>query len=254
MSTAPQESKRTSRERMAEERARQQAADRRREQLIRAGLIVVVFLVVAGIGLAVWASKRTTADPEAVKPAGAQQDGGLPFGTATKPVLEIYEDFQCPACKQFEENVGPSVRQLESSGDAKVVYHVLSFLDGNLGNDASARAANAAGCAQQQGAFLAYHDTVFANQPANEGDGYTDEQLLEFGKTAGVPDQAAFTTCVNGGTFDGWVTLVQANANEAGITGTPTIVVAGQKVDLSKANSWDEVKTLISNAVAAAKS
>lgn len=251
MSNAPRESKRSARERLAEERAAQQAADRRRERLIRAGLIAAVFLVVAGVGLAVWLSNRSasSADPNAAKPAGAQQDGGLPFGTAETPVLEVYEDFQCPACKQFEDNVGQTIRGLEEDGKAKVVYHVLSFLDDNLGNDASFRAANAAGCAQEQDTFLAYHDTVYANQPATEGDGFTDEQLVSFGQTAGVPDMGAFETCVKDQTYGGWVNLVQANATDNQITGTPTIVVAGEKVDLSSANSWEDVSALLTKAV-----
>ncbi|MCU0266099.1 MAG: DsbA family protein [Actinomycetia bacterium] len=249
MSSTPRESKRTARERLAEERAAQQAAERRREQLIRFGLIAVVFLVVAGVGLAVWASNRTSADPDARKPAGAQEDGGLPFGEASTPVIEVYEDFQCPACAQFEANVGETIVGLQEDGKAKVVYHVLSFLDDNLGNDSSFRAANAAGCAQEQGTFIAYHDTVYANQPATEGDGFTDEQLLSFAETAGVPDQGAFETCVQESTFGGWVDLVQANATDSQITGTPTIVVGGEKLDLSSAQSWEDVSALLTKAV-----
>lgn len=251
MSNAPRESKRSARDRLAEERAAQQAADRRRERLIRAGLIAAVFVVVAGVGLAVWLSNRSasSADANAAKPAGAQADGGLPFGTAETPVVGVYEDFQCPACKQFEENVGDTLQGFQQSGQAKVVYHVLSFLDDNLGNDASFRAANAAGCAQEQDTFLAYHDTVYANQPANEGEGYTDEQLIAFGRTANVPDMTAFETCVKDQTYGGWVKLVQANATDNQITGTPTIVVAGEKVDLSSASSWEDVNALLTKAV-----
>ena len=75
---------------------------------------------------------------------------------------------------------------LVSAGTARIVYYPLSFLDRQLGNDSSLRAANAAGCAQDAGAFAAYHDTVFANQPEREGDGYTDEELLQFGRDAGI--------------------------------------------------------------------
>ena len=49
--------------------------------------------------------------------------------------------------------------------------HTMSFLDDNLHNDSSLRAASAAACAADAGRFGPYHDAVFAGQPAKEGAG-----------------------------------------------------------------------------------
>ena len=76
---------------------------------------------------------------------------------------------RCPICKTFEDALGSTLADLVSAGTARIVYYPLSFLDRQLGNDSSLRAANAAGCAQDAGAFAAYHDTVFTNQPASAG-------------------------------------------------------------------------------------
>jgi protein-disulfide isomerase len=116
------------------------------------------------------------------------------------------------------------------------VYYPLSFLDRQLGNDSSLRAANAAGCAQDAGAFAAYHDTVFANQPAREGDGYTDEELLQFGRDAGIEEDgyAMFETCVQDRTYEGWVQQVQQVANDRPVTGTPTLFLDSELVDTSE--------------------
>jgi len=252
MSGTSHESKRAARERLAEQRAQQQAAERRRERLLRGGLIGLVFVLVAGIGIAVWASKRTPTDESVARPAGVQADLGVPVGTAEQPVVDLYEDFQCPACKQFEDTIGPTLTELASSGKAKVVYHVLSFLDGNLGNDASKRAANAAGCAQDQGRFQAFHDEVYKNQPEKEGTGYTDDQLLAFGRTAGVPDMTKFEACLKDGTFNGWATQVQRKAGDRQVTGTPTVFVAGQELNLRKLGSWDAAKAELVRLVEAA--
>ena len=48
-----------------------------------------------------------------------------------------------------------------------------NFLDDNLRNDSSTRAANAAFCASDAGKFQEFHNTIFPNQPATEGDGWS---------------------------------------------------------------------------------
>lgn len=217
-------------------------------------LFTVVIVVVLAIGIAVWAANRTTTNRDAAAPAGVDADLGVPVGTATSPVVDIYEDFQCPICKVFEDNVGSTFQQLADDGETRVVYHIMSFLDNNLRNDSSTRAANAAGCAQDQGVFPAYHHEVFANQPANEGDGFTDEQLLSFGESAGVPDMAAFEACVTNLTFADWVARVERLGEDAQISGTPTVLLNGNRLDLlGQATTWDEVITVLKTAVAQAK-
>lgn len=252
MSETKPASKRAARERLAEQRAQQQAADRRRDRLIRGGLVAVVFLVVAAVGLGVYLSTQKT-DTTAAVPAGVEGPaGGIAVGTVSKPVLDLWEDYQCPACKAFEDNVGPTIEQLEKAGKVKVVYHPVSFLDANLNNDSSKRAANAAGCAQDQGKYVAFHDQVYAHQPTQEGTGYTDAQLIQFGKDAGVPDMQTFTQCVQNGTYFGWSDNVTASMTANQVTGTPTIIVAGKKVDLSGAASFADVKKLVTDAVTSA--
>lgn len=226
----------SSRSERGQSRAAQEDARRRR---VRNTLIGVIAVVVVAIGLAVWAANRTTTDTGVALPAGVLDDLGVPVGTATSPVMDVYEDFQCPICKVLEENVGPAVAELVDSGRVRVVYHMMSFLDRNLSNDSSTRAANAAGCAQDQGVYAAYHQQVFANQP-DEGVGFTDEQLIAFGESAGVPDMAKFETCVSEETFADWVAQVELRAENDQIHGTPTILVDGTQVDLGQATSWED--------------
>ena len=44
-----------------------------------------------------------------------------------KPVLDIFEDFQCPACKALEETSGATIKNLAAEGKAKVVYHPITI-------------------------------------------------------------------------------------------------------------------------------
>jgi protein-disulfide isomerase len=108
----------------------------------------------------------------------------------------------------------------------------MSFLDTNLKNDSSARSANAAACAADAGKFAEYHSAVFAAQPATEGDGYTDAQLTEFAKTAGITGPA-FTTwekCTSSGQHEAYISDVATASGKAGVTGTPTVFLNGKDI------------------------
>ena len=70
-------------------------------------------------------------------------------------------------------------------------------------------------------------------QPARErGDGWTDEQLKQFGADAGLTGEAqsAFDKCVDEGTYKGWAQLSNDAAFERGISSTPTIYVSGREL------------------------
>ena len=96
------------------------------------------------------------------------------------PTLDLYEDFQCPVCARFEEIFGLQIVDMVKANQIKLVAHPLSFLDDNLRNDSSNRAANAAACAADADKFLQYHTATFQGQPTKEGAGYTDAQLKQF--------------------------------------------------------------------------
>jgi protein-disulfide isomerase len=259
MTNQPREPKRAARERLAAERAAQAARQRRRDMMVRGGLAGLVVLVVVAVALAVVLTHKTKVVTAASKPAGVTATLGYPTGTAAKPVIDLYEDFQCPVCKAYEANIGTNIEALSTSGKASVVYHTLTFLDtGNAGKAAdvqksSTRAASAAACAQDQGKFLAYHDVVFQNQPAAEGTGYTDTQLIDFGKTAGIADMTTFSQCVKDQKYVGFLTQVAAEADSRQVTGTPTFFVNGKLLNFGSAKTFADVLKIITDAVAAAK-
>src|SRR6266487_2082310 len=53
--------------------------------------------------------------------------------------------------------------------------------------------------------------------------------LLSMGRQVGVSDQR-FTTCVNKGTYNGWVAKSTDDASRRGVNQTPTVFVDGQAV------------------------
>lgn len=208
---------------LREDEARRQ---RRREQLIRFGVVAGVVVVVLVITIAVLAS-RPSADDSVALPSGiAASDGGVAVGDASAPVtVDLWIDFQCPFCRDFELTSGPTLDELVADGSARLVYHPLSFL-----GEESERAANAFGCSVDEGGPVEYQRVLFENQPAEGTGGFTVDDLIALGERAEVTGDE-FETCVADGTYDGWVANVAASQQDAGVTATPTVVVDGQTLE-----------------------
>ena len=203
--------------------------------------VVVVLAIAAIVAAVIVADQGKKADLAAggsSLPRNASAMGaGLvvnPSAPANVPTLDLWVDFQCPACASFEESFGDQVAQMAKANEVKLVVHVLSFLDNNLGNDSSNRAANAAFCAADQDAFLPYHQAVFAGQPEQEGTGYTDEQLKGFAAKAGITGNALNTwqQCYDAREHNQYVESVQTQSAKDGVNGTPTVKLNGSPLQL----------------------
>jgi protein-disulfide isomerase len=242
------------RERAAQARGEAQASEKRRERIVRiVGGATVVAVMAAIIGVAVYASSNSPStdaggltggivepDPSAALPVGvlaadSSTPFGVPYGTgsADVPVLELWEDFQCPACGALEIANGAGIAKLAEEGSVQLVYRPTAFLDGNLGNDSSHRAIAAWGCAIDAGKVKEYHDIVYANQPIEEGMGFTEEQLLGFGTESGLTEAefATFTQCVIDGTYLAWAANTNQEFLAGQIGGTPAGFLNGEPVE-----------------------
>ncbi|MGA4842570.1 DsbA family protein [Streptomyces sp. G45] len=238
MSEKNREGKRTARERLAEERERQKRSDkRRRTLLVSAAVVGVLALAAVGGLLAANAGdddKKKDASGPVVAPKGATDEDGpaIRHGKAdAKSTLTVWEDFRCPACKQFEDGYRSTVNDLVDKGLLKVDYHLATLIDDNMGGHGSLRAANAAACAQDAGKFPAYHDVLFQNQPPEPDDAFGDnDKLIELaGKVDGLTT-AAFKKCVTDGTHSSWVVKSDKAFEDAGLRGTPTVLLDGKNI------------------------
>ncbi len=209
----------------------------------------MVAVVAVASGVAALSGGAPSGPPAVVHAAGlpsgvSELDGGLPLsGTprAGAPVVDLYEDFQCPFCGRFEQAFGPQLQAASSRGEVRVVVHLLVFLDRRLGNNASTRAALAALCAADAGRFTQYYATVFANQPVDEGGGWTDDELAGFATAAGITGAAltGWRACATSPRYSAYLGRVERQAAAAGVVGTPTVFVDGRQVDLSRVRTPD---------------
>ena len=209
----------------------QRAAERRRRVTVWTSVAVVAVLVIAGtIGWGVLASQEKTDAGRLTTPPTAV-DGGTAFAIGDGPVtVDLYEDFMCPICHEFETASGPTLKQLATDHKVTLRYHPISILDrASNGTEYSTRSAGAAAAAAVDGKFIEYHDVLYANQPAENSNGLTDAKLIELGKSVGLTSDA-FVKAVNDKTYDAWATQVTETAGANHVTGTPTVKVAGKVV------------------------
>lgn len=229
--------KESARERIREERERQARIAARRRKLTIGAVVVVVVVAAAGISVAL-AGTKSGSGPLVI-PANSSGTNGttIAYGNASNPnVLDVYEDFRCPICDKLENVDGKTIQQLADNGTYVIHYHMGTFLDNNLGGDGSHEALAAAGAALNESVakFKAWHDVLYANQPASEENdtfGSTNFLLSLAQKVPGL-STPAFVKAVKDGTYLPWANKVTDAFNASGITGTPTLKLNGQQLTL----------------------
>jgi len=234
--------------RRAELRA-QQAAAARKARRNRVLVIVAVVIAVALIAtLALWGINKARNASANAAPTGAQivpPDGNstdvsqaawitVPGTTPAKSTalrVDIHFDYQCPICKIFEDSYAKGFESLANSGDIVLNLHNRTFLDNAFPGQNSARAAMAAACVDyvDNTKYYAYNNTIFANQAATEGAGYSDKQLtVTFTAAVGLTGAALdeFNACYSGKQTYDWVTnMEQNNVNPvANTSGSPAFL------------------------------
>src|SRR5699024_571909 len=141
--------------------------------------------------------------------------GGIPFGAEGAgstnegaPEVDIYLDFMCPYCGDFEQVNGPDLAQAAADGEATIIYHPLNYLDRfSEGTEYSTRTAAAFAdvateAPDQARDFMA---ALFAQQPEEGSAGLTDEEITEIAVEAGVPQDVA--DGMTDGTYTEWVAV-----------------------------------------------
>lgn len=220
--------KEQTRAKAAAARAEQAKHDRRRRNLIGGITAVVALAVIVGGGIAVQAARNSTDGPTGT-PSGVTADYGITVGSADAPVqVSAYEDFQCPRCEEFETETGSTLAGLVADGTVSLTYQPMAFLDGSSTDDYSTRSLNAVACVvnSDPNAFQAFHNALFANQPAEGGPGLTNDKLTELAATAGADDPSV-GTCIVNLTYENWTKAATDAASKAGVNSTPTIKVNG---------------------------
>jgi len=149
--------------------------------------------------------------------------------------LDLWFDFYCPHCQEFESEYGSTVSDLLEQGELTLSLHpvALNGLNAASGTDFSKRSANAMYCVAEAAPDAAYPfmQALFATNPS--GPGQTDEELIAMAEEAGADGVDA---CITDGEYISFVEEQTAElpANpDTGKTGTPTIILDGEFIILT---------------------
>jgi protein-disulfide isomerase len=161
--------------------------------------------------------------------AGLTVDGES-VGSPTAPVvLEVFSDFQCPACKSFVLTELPQLlRELVQPGLLRIEARDIDIIDGHRpGSTESLNLAAGAFCAAEQNRYWEYHDLVFWNQ-GGENVGDHDRAYIDRVATEAGLDMTSFATCFDRTDIRQPIVDATNAALAAGISSTPTLRINGQ--------------------------
>lgn len=227
----------------------------------RLTIITAVVLVVAVLGVVIFSRTRpgtartgqttttqTTAGQSAPDSSKLSYEGQPAFGSADAPVkIAIFEDFKCPACKYFDENVWPKLeKDYLSTNQAQAYFMNYPFLAPD-----STTAAIAGECVYQQNEanFWEYKAIIYRSQGQESQAWATPSRLVELAREY-VPDinTDELKTCLDEKRHAEEVKNDFEMGNVVGVRGTPSVFVNGTKVE--NANDYTQLKALIDEALA----
>ena len=172
---------------------------------------------------------------------------GKALGSVDAPVLvQDFSNFPCPHCRTLATDTAVRIESnFVESGLVRYEYHYATF-DQSVGRFA----AEAAECANSQGAFWPYHDIIYANQ-TGRNDQYSERRLLAFAAEINL-DGDSFRSCLRGGNSRRVVQQDTDLASKMGVQSTPTVFINGDKVEGSQ--SFEVYRELIERKLAQSQS
>ncbi|SDQ50227.1 thioredoxin domain-containing protein [Natronobacterium texcoconense] len=161
-----------------------------------------------------------------------QPDRQLPVPTLGDGdvTVDVYEDLGCPACHQFQAEVFPVLAEEYIESD-EISYRHYDFPVGAA--DESVGMANAARAVQSEthdgeddpnGQFFGYKSAVIAS------DDWSDDALAELAGVVDV-DPDVVSSALEDETYYPTIVADRERGEEAGVEGTPTVIVDGTIVD-----------------------
>jgi protein-disulfide isomerase len=234
------------------------------------GVVVVVVIAAAVVGGVLYEQHKNSQAAQTIIPA-LTVSGSTGYPTTidkanatvlvgkpdAKVTVDVYEDFLCPFCEQFEATYFANIAQQLQSGTVKVRYHMINLLDNSsVPAGYSIMSANTALAVATVAPdkFLNFHYSLYQKQPKEDGPGWTQAQLTNLANRLGVNGKQ-FQNMIKNKTYDKQIqanldaagkdqALVQTSTDGSRGFGTPTVVTGGKVINWQADTSWlsDAVK------------
>lgn len=201
-------------------RRQRQSSERRNKFLIILGIAIIAVLVAVII---ITSQLNSIGKIVSITPEVRPQSQGMTMGNSNAPVkMDIYSDFQCPACKRLAENVEPGlVENYVKTGKLLITYHPFKV----IGPESDA-AAEAAYCAADQNKFWDFHDILYANWTGENVGDFSTKRLKAYAENLKL-DMTAFNQCLDNGKYKNQISEDQKAGDTIPLSFTPSVFING---------------------------
>ena len=188
-------------------------------------LVVILLLIYFGYK---YSNKPSYPEITKSKPLFGNKD-------ASVKIVE-YADLQCPACRSFHPVIKKILQEYGQNISLEFKQFPLSM------HKNAFLAAQASECANDQDKFIEFVDIAYARQDEfdnKKSNNVASNAFKDFAKQLGLDE--TFNDCLDSGVKSSVVRFELAEANQLGLSGTPTIFVNGNKVS----NSYEAIVNAI---------
>lgn len=167
-------------------------------------------------------------------------DGDHVIGNKNAKVQVIeYADFQCPYCASYDK----VMTQLISNYQDKIFYVYKNFPLLTIHDNALLSAVGSEAAAKQ-GKFWEYKKVVFENQKDWESSLDAQNKIKSYLPSIGI-DADKWESDLQDKTLQDKVMTSYQEAMDLGLNGTPSVIINGQRVDLEKIGSYEDLAKYI---------
>jgi protein-disulfide isomerase len=228
--------------------------EQRRKRIMFLGIIILAALAISAALVVppLLEARQPVGEIAEITPNSYPQPEGASLGDPNAPVkIDVYEDFQCPACRTYSAEIEPEViENYVSTGQVYYTFRHFPFIDDNAPGDESDQAANASMCAAEQGRFWDYHDILFANWDGENQGAFANRRLVTFAESLGL-DLAAFNECFESNRYKDEIDADLAAGRRAGVQGTPSVLVNGTIVSPGFVPAYQDISDAVEAALTA---
>jgi protein-disulfide isomerase len=237
---------------------RQVRREQRRKQEKQQRVAILGIVIVGALLLAfalIYPNLKPIDDVIPVTPHAYSQVDGTTLGNPDAMVsVDVWEDFQCPACRNYSESTEPLIIQnYVDTGQVRYTFHQYPFIDDLASSKESDQSANASMCAAEQNRFWEYKEILFANWNGENLGSFSDRRLVAFAEAINL-DMRAFRDCFNNNRYKESIDQDFNAGKDLGVNSTPSIFVNEQLVVNSQGEnyvpSYEDIAAAIDAALA----
>ncbi len=199
--------------------------------------IIPVLLLLASCTNSTPSKSSSSTDNTQVSSVGNSSTSSVPKENRTVPTpsygsgnhtLEIFADFQCPACQNFSKTLEPIFKNYADKWQLIIKYRQFPLdMHKNAFRDAMV-----ALCGAEQWKYMQAKTALYALETMKSGGKVSDDERIDTLTKAWL-DKEKISSCLSSEAFKGQVEADLAYGEWLRVDGTPSLFLDGKKIDMS---------------------